>query len=164
MLYGLESGDDRMLALLKKGNTVADNRQAVRWAKDAGLEVRADFIVGTPGETRESLQRTLAFALELDLDYAHFNKFVPFPGTELYARLVEQGRTFEFGDRCSILDHEAIYCVPEGMTAEEFKRFLDQANRTFYLRPRYMLRRLARIRTADQFVGQLKGFLAIRGL
>ena len=64
VLYGLESGSDRMLKLLKKGATLEQNIQAVRWAKEAGLSVRADFIVGTPGETEESLRETLAFALK----------------------------------------------------------------------------------------------------
>lgn len=51
ILYGLESGDDRMLQLLKKGATVAQNEQAVKWAHEVGLSVRADFIMGTPGDT-----------------------------------------------------------------------------------------------------------------
>jgi len=164
VLFGLESGDAEMLKRLKKGNTVEDNRRAVRWAQEAGLSVRADFIVGTPGETMESLRRTLNFALELGLDYAHFNKFVPFPGTELHEQLTAQGYRFDLSRPCSILDHGAIFYVPDGMTREEFKAFLDDAFRRFYLRPRYIVRRIFQIRTIDQLVGQAKGFLAIAGV
>lgn len=164
VLYGLESGDPEMLKLLKKGNTLEQNIQAVRWAKDAGLSVRADFIVGTPKETIESLQRTLKFAIDMDLDYAHFNKFVPFPGTELYRALSLKGYNFDFSKGCSILDHSALLYMPESITKEEYRKFLDTAFKKFYLRPRYILKRFLSIRTKDELLGQLKGFLAISGL
>ncbi|MFH1202730.1 MAG: radical SAM protein [Candidatus Omnitrophota bacterium] len=163
VLFGLESGDDRMLKLLNKGNTVKQNEMAVRLAHNAGLSVRADFIVGTPGETLESLRRTLDFAIRVKVDYAHFNKFVPFPGTELYGMLKKDGYKFDFS-QSSILDHSAIMFVPEALTKDEFKEFLDFANKKFYLRPSYILRRLASIRSLTELQGQIKGFFAIYNL
>ncbi|MFH1958585.1 MAG: radical SAM protein [bacterium] len=164
VLYGLESGDARMLKLLKKGNTVEQNERAVKWAHELGLSVRADFIVGTPGETMESLERSLDFAKRLPLDYAHFNKFTPFPGTEIYKNLVEKGNKFDFSKPCSILDHSALLYVPETLDKEEYRKFLDRAFKEFYLRPSYILRRLTQIKSFDQFKGQVKGFYAIMGL
>jgi len=79
VLFGLESGDDAILARLGKGTTVQDNRKAVLLAHEAGLSVRADFLVGSPWETQRSLEKTLTFAKELPLDMAHFNKFVAIP-------------------------------------------------------------------------------------
>lgn len=160
VLYGFESGDDRILKLLQKGNTVELNKRAVRLTKEAGLEVRGDFIVGTPGETWESLERTVRFAIDMDLDYAHFNKFIPFPGTELYQRLRQQGYSFDFS-KSTILDHTQIHYVNEGMTKQEFSRFLDKANKRFYLRWKYILKRLFSIRTFHQLKGQINGFFAI---
>lgn len=164
VLYGLESGDSRMLKLLGKGNTIEQNIQAVRWTKEAGLSVRADFIVGTPGETMETLKKTLRFAINMDLDYAHFNKFIPFPGTQLYRFLSVQGYNFNFSSRCSILDHSALLYVPEGITKKEYRKFLDTAFKKFYLRPRYIIKRLLSIRTKEEIFGQFKGFLAIAKL
>ncbi|MDP8215652.1 MAG: radical SAM protein [Candidatus Euphemobacter frigidus] len=164
VLYGLESGDDRMLGLLGKGNTVKENRDAVGWAKDAGLEVRGDFIVGTPGETMESLEKTLNFTLESGLDYAHFNKFTPFPGTELYKRLVADGYSFDFSHGCSILDHGALLFIPRSLDREEYRRWLDRAFKKFYLRPSHIGKRLLAIRTWTQFRGQVRGAFAIAGL
>jgi radical SAM superfamily enzyme YgiQ (UPF0313 family) len=164
VLFGLESGDERMLKLLGKGNSVEQNRRAVGWAKSAGLEVRADFIVGTPGETRESLNNTLNFALASDLDYAHFNKFTPFPGTELYVRLAAEGYRFDFSRHCSILDHGALLYVPPGLDKEEYRRWLDQAFKRFYLRPGYIFKRVKAVRTWAQFKGQVRGSLSIIGL
>jgi len=160
VLYGFESGDDRMLKLLKKGNTVEINKKAVRLTKEAGLEVRGDFIVGTPGETWESLERTVRFAIDMKLDYAHFNKFIPFPGTELYEKLTKEGHVFDFS-KSTILDHKAICYINPGMDKDEFSRFLDRANKRFYLRPGYILKRLLSIRTLHQLKGQIDGFFAI---
>ncbi len=164
VLYGLESGDDRMLKLLGKGNTVEENRRAVRWAKEAGLEVRGDFIVGTPGETMESLERTLNFTLEAGLDYAHFNKFTPFPGTELYRRLEAEGYTFDFTHGCSILDHGALLFVPESLNRDDYRKWLDRAFKRFYLRPSHVLKRLLAVRTWTQLRGQVRGAFAIAEL
>lgn len=161
VLYGLESGDPRVLMSLKKGNTIEQNEQAIRWTQEVGLGVRGDFIVGTPAETKESLEQTLEFTKRLKLDYAHFNKFVPFAGTELYEELVKQGHEFKISALPSILDHKATPYVPPSMTAEEFQEFLDRANREFYLRPSHILRRLLRTRSWHELTGQIKGAFAI---
>ena len=160
VLYGFESGDDRILKLLKKGNTVEINKKAARLTKEAGLEVRGDFIVGTPGETWESLERTVRFAIDMDLDYAHFNKFTPFPGTELYKKLTDEGHVFDFS-KSTILDHKQVHYNNPDMDTAEFSRFLDRASKRFYLRPGYILKRLFSIKTLHQLKGQIDGFFAI---
>jgi len=164
VLYGLESGDDGMLRRLKKGNTVEANRRAIRWAKAAGMEVRGDFIVGTPGETLASLEATLSFAIEEKLDYAHFNKFTPFPGTELYRQLTAEGYSFDFNQGCSILDHGALLYVPPSLDPDQYRDWLDRAFKRFYLRPGHIFRRLAAIRTWPQLRGQLRGAFSIANL
>jgi radical SAM superfamily enzyme YgiQ (UPF0313 family) len=164
VLYGLESGDDRVLDSLGKKNTVAMNRQAVKWAREAGLRVRADFIVGTPAETPESLQRTLNFAKELDIDFAHFNKFVPFPGTNFYRQLVAEGYQFDFSGSSSTLDHDALLYVPPAISVEEYQRFLDRSYKEFYLRPSYLLKRLLAMRSWTEFKGNFRGAFAIGSL
>jgi len=160
VLYGFESGDDRMLKSLKKGNTVAVNTRAIRLTKKAGIEIRGDFIVGTPGETWESLERTVRFAIDMRLDYAHFNKFIPLPGTELYKKLIKEGHAFDFS-KSTILDHKEIYYINPGMDKKAFSIFLDKATKRFYLRPGYILRRLFSIKTLHQLKGQIDGFFAI---
>jgi len=163
VLFGLESGDDRMLKLLRKGNTVEKNKKAIRLAKEAGMEVRGDFIVGTPGETWESLERTVQFAIDMKLDYAHFNKFNPLPGSELYRQLVGQGYKFDFS-KSSTLDHSEVLYMNPGMNKEGFSEYLDKANKRFYLRPSYILHRLFSIKSFYQLKGQVYGFLAIFGM
>lgn len=164
VLYGLESGDPRMLDVLNKGSSVEQNAQAVQWALEVGLGVRGDFIIGTPGETMESLENTLAFTKRIGLDYAHFNKFVPYPGTELYERLLVEGYQFDTKNLPPIVDHAAVLYVPDGMTREQLKEFLDRAHREFYLRPSHIIRRLLRTGSWHELIGQVKGAMAVVGL
>jgi anaerobic magnesium-protoporphyrin IX monomethyl ester cyclase len=164
VLFGLESGDPGMLDRLNKGSSVEQNTQAVQWALEVGLGVRGDFIIGTPGETMESLENTLAFTKRIKLDYAHFNKFVPYPGTELFECLVAEGYEFDTKHLPPIVDHAAILYVPDGLSREQLKEFLDRAHREFYLRPSHIIRRLMRTGSWHEFTGQAKGALAIVGL
>ncbi|HNW94006.1 MAG TPA: radical SAM protein [bacterium] len=156
VLFGLESGDDAMLARLQKGATVAMNRSAVRMAKTAGFEVRGDFLVGVPGETREMLEATLRFAIEEKLDYAHFNRFEPFPGTVIYhEEYAARGVTFDWNEFRSVQDVEQLFYVPAGMTREQYTAVLRGLLRRFYLRPAYLLQRLTALRTLTQLKGHL---------
>jgi len=84
---GLESGSQTTLDLMKKQTTVEDGARAVRLYRDAGIEVAAFFIVGYPGETEASIEKTFALALSLPLDEISFNVPVPLPGSALWERL-----------------------------------------------------------------------------
>jgi anaerobic magnesium-protoporphyrin IX monomethyl ester cyclase len=160
VLYGLESGDEAVLRSLGKGTTVAQNRRAVKLARAAGLRVRADFLVGSPAETAQSLEATMALAKELPIDFAHFNKFVPFPGTTFYEQLAAEGHSFDFSSS-STLDHEALVYVPPGLDRATYQAFLDRCYRAFYFRPRYLARRLTGLRTFTEAWVNARGTLSI---
>lgn len=164
VLFGLESGDDYILSRLGKENTVRQNIEAVHWAKKAGLSVRADFLVGSPWETRESLARTVALAKKLPLDFAHFNKFVPLPGTAIYQELKAKGAHISFGKGASINDQCNFVYVPPALSEAEYRRLLNLAYKDFYLRPLYILRKLLSVRTFSELVGYLKGAVSILSL
>lgn len=164
VLYGLESGDNRMLQLLKKGSTVEQNEQAVKWAHEVGLSVRADFIMGTPGDTLESMKKTLNFAIRMNMDFAHFNKFTPYPGTELYKMLINKGYKFDFSRSCSQLDHSIIMYVPDGIDKEEYKKFIDNAYKKYYLRPKYLTKQFMNIRSFEDIKRYWAGFKAVVGM
>ena len=85
--FGIESGDDGILKLMKKKITSAEARQAVLAAHRAGLEVGAFFILFYPGETNETVLNTLHFATSLPLDYIGLTMPYPLPGTALYERV-----------------------------------------------------------------------------
>jgi radical SAM superfamily enzyme YgiQ (UPF0313 family) len=80
--YGIESGDDEVLAKNKKGATCEQAKRAVRWTKEAGIKVWGYFMLGLYGDTFESMQRTIRFAKSLPIDIANFAVSAPYPGTE----------------------------------------------------------------------------------
>ena len=80
--YGIESGDDRVLAMNKKEATDADAERAVKWAKQAGLKVWGYFMLGLFGDTTETMEATTRLARTLPLDLCNFALAAPYPGTE----------------------------------------------------------------------------------
>jgi anaerobic magnesium-protoporphyrin IX monomethyl ester cyclase len=86
VFFGIESGSDEVLRLMRKGVAAAQAREAVWAAHDAGLEVGAFFILCYPGETDETVLETLRFAGSLPLDYLGLSMPYPLPGTRLRER------------------------------------------------------------------------------
>jgi anaerobic magnesium-protoporphyrin IX monomethyl ester cyclase len=90
IFFGIESGNDAVLKLMKKQITTAQARSAVEAAHRAGLEVGAFFILCYPGETDDTVLDTLRFAASLPLDYAGLTMPYPLPGTALLERVGER--------------------------------------------------------------------------
>ena len=90
--FGVESGDPEILRSIDKKVDHDTIRQAFKNAKEIGLETIAFMIIGLPGETRETMQRTIDFAIELDPVIANFSMMTPYPGTKVYEIVKRQGR------------------------------------------------------------------------
>ena len=94
MLFGVESADEGILKTIKKGFTPEEVRRGVKIAAEAGINVFNSFILGLPGESRETAHKSLAFGDELYQKYGAkygFHILAPLPGTELYERSKEYG-------------------------------------------------------------------------
>ena len=90
--YGIESGSQRMLDVMKKGVTVKQAKDALRWTiKHLGW-ADTSFMIGAPGENRETIQETIDFCKELGLNPAVIFFTTPYPGTELYRLALQQGQ------------------------------------------------------------------------
>ncbi len=90
IFFGIESGNDQILKLMKKQITKEEARQAVEAAHQAGLEVGAFFILFYPGDTNETVLETLHFTTQLPLDYLGLTMPYPLPGTALYDRVKDR--------------------------------------------------------------------------
>ena len=84
LLVGFESGDDQMLKNMNKGTTTEQARSFVKLAKKHGFDVHGCFVIGLPGETKQTAEKTIKFALGLGLHTAQFSGAVPFPGTSYF--------------------------------------------------------------------------------
>lgn len=129
--FGIESGSQEILSLINKRVTLDQIRQAVRMTRQAGIRSKGFFILGHPGETRETLRMTFDFALELPLDDISVCLMTPFPGTELYARAAEFG---EFDPDWGNMNLLNVVFVPHGLTREDLEVAQKELVRHFYFR------------------------------
>jgi radical SAM superfamily enzyme YgiQ (UPF0313 family) len=160
LILGVESADDARLAAYRKGYDVAAVRAGFARAKRHGLRTVGTFIVGLPEEDGASLRRTLDLALELDLDFLSLNMAVPRFGTEFRRRAVEMG----------LCDEDDLVMDQGGADAFLPTRHLERAEmlalkkemvRRFYLRPRYLWRRLRAARSPGELARQAREGLAL---
>jgi len=165
VLYGLESMDENILRSLKKLTTVEQNARAVRWSHEVGLSVRANFIVGTPFDSLETMERSLTEAIRMNIDFAHFNKCIPYPGSELYKMVIAQGYRYDITKWESHHDMKGtIMYTPPGIAEDEYRRWLVDAHRRYYLRVGYVLKQLSKIRSPEDLRRLWSGFRAVMDL
>ncbi|MGD8561704.1 MAG: radical SAM protein [Desulfarculaceae bacterium] len=148
--YGIESGVDRVIRLMKKNITVEHARRAVAWAKERDFTVLSYFMIGNKGEKVEDVKQTIALALELDTDYCEFSVTVPYPGTQMYTEALEQGiirqdywLKFALNPTANF---KPLQLYDKDMSLEQMLALRNQAIRRFYFRPRYIMRELMRLR------------------
>jgi radical SAM superfamily enzyme YgiQ (UPF0313 family) len=154
--YGIESGSQRQLDTLCKGITIEQASKATALTHAAGIESRGLFMIGTPGENRESLEATTRFLLSLPLDDMVVQTFEPHPGTEIAKSL---GLRQDDPDEWRHSSRWEIAFVPEGLTARDLLRAQRKAFRDFYFRPRVIARYLRRLLSSATLARELlRGF------
>jgi anaerobic magnesium-protoporphyrin IX monomethyl ester cyclase len=137
--YGVESGSQRILDLMKKNITLKNAEDAVKSAKNAGLEVLTSFIIGYPGETEEDMNKTIDFSTKLDPDYCQYSILTPFPGTPIYNELLEKDLIDnDDWDEYNVLKPVLKY-DEMGLNKNMVERKLAMAYLKFYARPKYLL-------------------------
>jgi len=138
-IVGFESGDDQILKNIKKGATVAMAREFVKNCKKVGITIHGDFIIGLPGETKQTIEKTIDFAKELDCETVQVSMAHAFPGTELYNYAASNGflRTEALTDS---LGHQLPHIEYPNLSREDMmagvRRFYD----SYYFRPRIIWR------------------------
>jgi radical SAM superfamily enzyme YgiQ (UPF0313 family) len=91
LLVGYESGNQQILFNIKKGMRVEFARRFTRDCHDLGILIHGTFILGLPGETRETIRETLEFAKEINPHTIQVSLAAPYPGTFLYRQAKENG-------------------------------------------------------------------------
>ncbi len=156
---GVESGSEEILKRLKKGITLDQVVKAFQAARRAGIKTQAFFMLGGPGETKETLRETIEFAVKLDPDNAQFAAAVPYPGTEMYEESLRKGylRATTWEDYAA----KDIVLETETLSRLDLEKARLEAYRRFYLRPRFILRTAGRLTSAREFRRVWRGTVSI---
>ncbi len=147
--FGIESGDENILKIIKKGHTIQQVKVAVNAAKRVGLVVHGSFIIGNPEETEQTIEKTIKFALMLPLDAATFSVMTPYPGTELTNNYFKYGIIKSF-DWFKYKGHpdEAIF-IPFGLESKYLLKKQKYAYRKFYFRWKMVFNILKRVKSLE---------------
>ena len=155
--YGFESGNQRLLDRIEKGFALKEAREAAAKANAAGMDVVGLFMIGLPGETPEEAEETIAFSIDLGLDHAFFSLTVPRPTTELYRICKEAG---SFVDGNEYYYKKASFVPTAYKSVDQLEAMRDRAFRRFYFRPAYWWRCLCKIRSLEDLLYYLRGFIS----
>lgn len=161
--YGIESGNDRVLAKIKKGITKKMAKKAVEMTYRAGIQPLGFFILGLPGETEETMKETIEFAKSLPLNAANFSIATPYPGTALWLSAKKRGflKNISYGKLVVNLPGK-LYYVPEGIEAKTIQKYERIAYKEFYRNPKFILRQLGEIESLPEFWRKIKAFFTIQ--
>jgi hopanoid biosynthesis associated radical SAM protein HpnJ len=140
LIVGYESGDQQILKNIKKGATIERARQFTKDCHKLGLVIHGDFILGLPGETRETIRNTIAFAKELDVETIQVSVAHAYPGTELYDYVTRNGFLVAGNQMVDAGGHQLAHVQYPGLPADEIldavHRFYDE----YYFRPKAVFR------------------------
>ncbi len=139
--FGVESGSERILQEINKNISKEDVMKAVKISRQAGIKSYMYYVLGFPGETKETIKETVDFALKVDSDYARFFFAVPFPGSELFNECRNKGR-LKLREWHKYNQADCNCFKRDYLSYEEVKKEIRKANRRFYLRPKYILRKI----------------------
>lgn len=139
--YGIESGSQRILNVVKREVRLPRIRETLRMTRAAGIRAKGYIMLGHPTEGLDTLAETAEFLKSIELDICQITKFTPYPGTPSYPRIRHHGSFSENWEQMNALN---FIFIPEGLTEEILEHYFDYCYRVFYSR-RDVLWGLARL-------------------
>ncbi len=133
--WGIESGNELILRRAAKGADPKKAKQALTWARQAGIKNWGYFIIGLPGETLETIRETIDLSKQLPLELALFHIAAPYPGTPFFFEVVKNG-WFRDGTRWEQVDMDKETVLQyENLSAEDLMYWQRRAFREWAFRP-----------------------------
>jgi hopanoid biosynthesis associated radical SAM protein HpnJ len=137
LLVGYESGDDQILVNIKKGLRTDFARRFNADCKKLGIKIHGTFILGLPGETEETIRKTIEYAKEINPHTIQVSLAAPYPGTFLYNQAVENG-WLEENKTINLVSKEGVQLAAIGydhLSREQIYHHLEKFYKEFYFRP-----------------------------
>lgn len=161
--FGVESGDDKILGVMKKGISADKVRETFKIGKEVGIQRMAFFILNSYGETRETIQKTISLSKEIKPDFVNFELFKPFPGIEM-RKLIEDDSACKINwkiwdDWDEFTVGNRIFYTQNDVDELYLKQVYEKAIKGFYFNPFFILKSLIHMRSYQQFKSYFKTFL-----
>jgi len=157
-LVGFESGDQGILDNAKKGFKLEIVKDFVQTAKQAKINIHGCFVLGLPGETKETAQKTIDFALRLGVNTLQFSAAVPLPGSEYfnYCQIQSLLKAKSWDAWLDGGEQGAIVNYP-GLSIRQINSLVDGGLKKFYLRPQFILRFIIQNKNLFDFYRKIRG-------
>src|ERR1700733_8187081 len=139
LIVGYESGEQQILKNIKKGATVDMALRFTENCKKLGLVIHGDFIIGLPGETRESIRKTIDFAKELDVETIQVSLAHPYPGTEFYEH-AKKNNLITIDSMTDESGHQLPNVIYPGLDRAELVDSVERFYGEYYFRPKVAFR------------------------
>ncbi|HNW96969.1 MAG TPA: radical SAM protein [Bacteroidales bacterium] len=136
--FGIESGDENILKLIKKNISLDKAKEVINWCKKLKIKTKGFFIIGHPTETIETIDKTIKLACRLNLDDIVVTINTPIPGSQQYTEAELYGSIDK--TNWAEFNYWRPVFVPKGLTKEILLSKHKEIYRKFYLRPRILLR------------------------
>ncbi len=155
LMFGVEWADDEYSKKYKKNYNTEQVKTAFALAKKVGIKTMGTFLMGVPGQTASSIRNTIRFAIELEADYAAFNVAAPRSNTSFREEAIEQGL---ISKNEIVMDQSGTFIAmgTGNLSKDEVLRLKREAYLKFYLRPSYILKRIASISSPHEFITHIK--------
>lgn len=159
VFLGVESGNQKILDLIKKSITIEQVKKVCKIAYDLGFQIKTAFILGHPTETKETIEQTINIAKELPSHYPSFTLMTVFPNTEM-EKIASKYGTFE-GYNWRKMSTMYANFIPYGLTKEYLEKKQRQAFKKAYLNSKMITRHLKNIRSINDIKRYVAGGITI---
>lgn len=152
--FGVESGSDELLDSYRKDITTEQSAQAMELARKAGIETHAHVVFGGPGETAETIEKTIRFVIKIAPTTATFGILTPYPGSELFDRVAAVKPEIRDGAELTMSKIHTFGFYSEticGLSGRFLMEKCGEAYRRFYMRPGYLLGMLRNVTDSGNF-------------
>jgi radical SAM superfamily enzyme YgiQ (UPF0313 family) len=132
---GIETGDEDLLAQHRRNVNLNLLAEKIRLIKKVGIRTKGLLMIGLPGETEDSIKKTMKYVFSLPIDDINLAKFTPFPGAPVYENIHKLG---EFNEDWEKMDCMHFQFIPNGMTRAQMEELFQMFYKTHFLRPKVL--------------------------
>ncbi len=160
--YGIESGNQKVLAFIKKGITVDQVRSAIKWSDEVGIHSKGFFMLGHLTDSEETIGETISFAKSLPLTDVVVTLNTPIPNTEQYSLAEHYGR-LDTHDWSRFSYWHPVF-VPHHLSEKYLIEAQRKFFRQFYFRPQIIIRHLRQIRSITDIRRYIRGIKSLKAM